>query len=81
MISGGSKLKFGGWRGAAILSVSAAVLALAACEQNKGPASVDEARLVAADKEPGAWMSHGRTYSEQRFSPLEKINASNIKDV
>ena len=81
MISGGSKLKFGGWRSAAVLGASSAVLALAACEQQKAPASVDEARLVAADKEPGAWMSHGRTYSEQRYSPLEKINASNVKDV
>ena len=81
MISGGSKLKFGGWRSAAILGVSAAVLALAACEQHKGPAAVDQARLLAADKEPGSWMSHGRTYSEQRFSPLEKINASNVKDL
>ena len=37
-------------------------------------ASVDAARIMAADKEPGSWMSTGRTYSEQRFSPLAQIN-------
>tara|TARA_B100001964_G_scaffold183273_1_gene202849 strand:- start:211 stop:2394 length:2184 start_codon:yes stop_codon:yes gene_type:complete len=41
-------------------------------------AAVDAARLVAADSEPGSWMSYGRTYSEQRYSPLTAINASNI---
>jgi hypothetical protein len=25
------------------------------------------------------WLSYGRTYSEQRFSPLSKINADNAK--
>ena len=40
-------------------------------------AQVDAARLVNADKEPGNWMAIGRTYGDQRFSPLIKINASN----
>jgi quinohemoprotein ethanol dehydrogenase len=44
----------------------------------KQPAAVDGARIVAADKEPGNWMSHGRTYDEQRYSPLEKINDGNV---
>jgi alcohol dehydrogenase (cytochrome c)/quinohemoprotein ethanol dehydrogenase len=42
------------------------------------PAAVDAARLAAADQEPGQWMSHGRTYDEQRYSPLERINAGNV---
>ena len=37
---------------------------------------MDAARLVNADKEPGNWMIIGRTYGDQRFSPLDKINAS-----
>src|SRR5271163_4308501 len=44
-------------------------------------AQVDAARLVNADKDPGNWMVYGRTYSEQRFSPLTKINADNAKDL
>ena len=41
-------------------------------------ADVQEARLLSADNEPGNWMSHGRTYSEQRFSPLKQINDQNV---
>jgi quinohemoprotein ethanol dehydrogenase len=62
---------------ACVASTLIAVL-LAGCQPSKGPAAVDTARLVAADNEPGNWMSHGRTYSEQRYSPLDKINTSNI---
>ncbi len=43
-----------------------------------GPAAVASARLVAADSEPGSWMSYGRTYSEQRFSPLTKVDTDNV---
>ncbi len=43
-----------------------------------GPATVDAARLTAAEGEPGQWMSHGRTYGEQRFSPLDQINTSTV---
>jgi len=38
---------------------------------------VDNDRLLNADSDPGDWMSHGRTYSEQRFSPLDEINDGN----
>ncbi len=44
-------------------------------------ARVDTARLVAADAEPGSWMSHGRTYGEQRFSPLDAIRADNVGEL
>jgi alcohol dehydrogenase (cytochrome c)/quinohemoprotein ethanol dehydrogenase len=43
-----------------------------------GPASVDGARLIGAEGEPGQWMAHGRTYGEQRFSPLDQINATTV---
>jgi quinohemoprotein ethanol dehydrogenase len=43
-----------------------------------GAAAVDSARQLAADSEPGTWMSAGRTYSEQRFSPLTGINKANV---
>ena len=41
-------------------------------------AQVDAKRLEQADREPGNWMSHGRTYNEQRFSPLTQINDQNV---
>src|SRR5260370_20858052 len=42
------------------------------------PANVDSSRLINADQQPGNWMSYGRTYSEQRFSPLKRINDQNV---
>lgn len=45
------------------------------------PANVNAERLMNAEVEPGEWMSHGRTYSEQRFSPLDQINTQNVKDL
>src|SRR5215469_4044621 len=45
------------------------------------PAQVDTARLIAADREPGNWMTYSRTYSEQRFSPLNQISASNVANL
>ncbi len=65
-------------RGLAGFALALVSLALAACQPARGPADVDTARLLAADKEPGNWMSHGRTYGEQRFSPLDKVNTSNV---
>jgi len=56
-------------RWAAALAVSALVMPLAAQD---APAQVDHARLLAP--EPGQWLSVGRTYDEQRFSPLAQIN-------
>jgi quinohemoprotein ethanol dehydrogenase len=41
-------------------------------------ANVDAARLSHPDADPGNWMSYGRTYSEQRFSPLKQINDQNV---
>jgi quinohemoprotein ethanol dehydrogenase len=45
------------------------------------PAAVDTARLAAADAEPGQWLSTGRDYGEQRFSPLAEINADNVAEL
>tara|TARA_R110002110_G_C13469795_1_gene720093 strand:- start:1259 stop:3421 length:2163 start_codon:yes stop_codon:yes gene_type:complete len=45
------------------------------------PAAVNARRLMAADSEPGSWMSYGRTYSEQRFSPLEQINTDSVSEL
>ncbi|MCC6707592.1 MAG: PQQ-dependent dehydrogenase, methanol/ethanol family [Gammaproteobacteria bacterium] len=39
---------------------------------------VTDERIAGADSEPANWLSYGRTYSEQRFSPLDQINVENI---
>ena len=45
------------------------------------PTIVDGSRIVQADQEPGNWLTHGRTYSEQRFSPLDQINIDNVSSL
>jgi CheY-like chemotaxis protein len=39
---------------------------------------VDDARLRGADADVGEWLTTGRTYSEQRYSPLDQINSDNV---
>jgi quinohemoprotein ethanol dehydrogenase len=58
---------------------STAPAAAAAAEQ--GPPPVGTERLLAADSEPGQWLAHGRTYSEQRFSPLDEIDTTNVGEL
>src|SRR5690606_35576484 len=67
-----------------------ALLVLAACARTgglpaaavAGPATgsteVSAQRLAAAGSEPGSWLSDGRTYSAQRYSPLTQIHAGNV---
>ncbi len=57
-------------------------LALPAFAQAAAPAAnVTNERLLNADAEPGQWMSYSRTWDEQRFSPLTRINDSNAQNL
>ncbi len=60
-----------------LVAVAASIAACASLAFAQSPTgAVDGARIVKAD--PGEWLSNGRTYSEQRFSPLKQIDASNV---
>ena len=61
------------WRVSGILL--AAALALGGCQ--RGASAVDGRRITEADQHAGDWVSYGRSYDEQRFSPLTKINDAN----
>jgi len=37
--------------------------------------------LVGAGEDSANWISHGRTYSEQRFSPLDSVSTENVADL
>jgi len=67
-----------------IFAFGTAALSVAACSSPSGApvasssaASVDASRLTHADDEPGNWLTYGRTYSEQRHSPLNVLNDQN----
>ncbi len=42
---------------------------------------INDQRIIAAEAEPGNWLSHGRTYEENRFSPLTQINKENVSQL
>ena len=51
------------------------MLASAPLAQQRG---VDDAALRGADGDSANWITYGRTYSEQRFSPLKQIDEQSI---
>src|SRR5262245_13248417 len=58
-------------------AVSAAPAPAPAEPGGAAPGAVDDARLLAADADPNGWITHGRDYAEQRFSPLDQVNDGN----
>lgn len=50
-----------------------------AADRLERAARVDGGRIAKADSEPGNWLAHGRTYGEQRYSPLDSINVETVK--
>ncbi len=70
----------------ALVASLAAIVFVAGCEKSgteapppKPTALIDAARIVTPN--PGEWPTYGRTYDEQRFSPLDKIDAGNVAEL
>ena len=71
---------------ATLTIVLCALLALPAMAQDSGRRAeaaygIDQNALIGAAGRPGDWLSYGRTYKEQRFSPLDQINEENIDEL
>lgn len=60
-----------------------AALCLAGCSApgSQSGERIGAEDLVNADADSANWISHGRTYSEQRFSPLAQINQENVSEL
>ena len=67
------------WR--VMLSGASTLVLGAAMASSALGADVTSDRLVNADKEPHNWLMNHRTYDAQRYSPLEKINKANVKNL
>jgi quinohemoprotein ethanol dehydrogenase len=66
---------------AAVVAVASSSLLVSqsAAQPARGAAAVDGPRIAGAEsKDPGNWLSVGRTYSEQRYSPLARVNEGNV---
>src|ERR1700739_4672860 len=64
--------------GAAVLLIS---LAATAAVHADTPRAVDDKALLGAADNRAEWLTHGRTYDEQRFSPLAQIDTGNVKNL
>jgi len=62
----------------AVIALSFVAGAIESARAKGLAANVDAARITGADQDPANWTTYGRTYSEQRFSPLSKITADNV---
>jgi len=65
-------------RFAAIGAACLLVLMTACTKPSDKAGNVDAARLVAAEADGANWMNYGRTYSEQRQSPLTQVSDANV---
>jgi quinohemoprotein ethanol dehydrogenase len=65
-----------------IIATLLGMTALSACGAGGGKnAAVDDARLLAGEPDGANWLSYGRTYDEQRFSPLTLVSDSNVSQL
>lgn len=65
--------------GAALALLATACSSGEAESGTQGTSGIDGARIIKADGDE--WLSYGRTYDEQRYSPLDQINPGNIGEL
>jgi PQQ-dependent dehydrogenase (methanol/ethanol family) len=65
----------------ASIAEQAVATSTATVTANPAGGAVTAARILKADEEAGNWLTHGRTYSEQRFSPLQGISSDNVDEL
>ena len=42
---------------------------------------ITQQRVIESTNQPDQWLVHGRTYAEQRYSPLNQINTETVKNL
>ena len=61
------------------------LFAFSSCEQKNATTAVTsgvtDAALANANNDSKSWLTHGLNYNENRFSQLNQINATNVKDL
>ena len=65
----------------AVLGVAAGGIIATLLSSPLAAAEVTFDRLKNAESEPGNWLTNHKTYDAKRYSPLDQINQSNIKNL
>ena len=60
------------------LSLALGLAALLGVGQAAGAATTVDGAAIANEQDSANWLSYGRTYSEQRYSPLDQINEKTV---
>ena len=69
-------MKFSQW-----IVAACGALALAGCKDSAPEGAIDAERLINAAADTANWMTYGRDYSEQRYSPLDRISTETVGDL
>jgi quinohemoprotein ethanol dehydrogenase len=64
-----------------LIATACAALLVAGCRDGASEGAVDAERLVGAAADTANWMTYGRDYSEQRYSPLEQIDTETVSEL
>jgi quinohemoprotein ethanol dehydrogenase len=75
------RTKISWWLGAPAWALLGCALSSAPEPDEIAIRPVDAERIRRADLEPDEWLSHGRDYAEQRYSPLDQIRDDNVADL
>ncbi len=69
------------FRSAVLCGLRGTIVAVALAHSFAAAAEVDAARMLGAANNSTDWLTHGRTYEEQRFSPLARLHQGNVKEL
>ncbi|WP_245228750.1 PQQ-dependent dehydrogenase, methanol/ethanol family [Pontixanthobacter sp. CEM42] len=58
-----------------------AALTLTSCGEQMSEDGINAERLLNAQSDDANWISYGRNYEEQRYSPLDQVNAETVSDL
>ncbi|HIG35112.1 MAG TPA: PQQ-dependent dehydrogenase, methanol/ethanol family, partial [Gammaproteobacteria bacterium] len=65
--------------------IAAILLCITLCPLNSlvlaSDFDITQQRVIESTNQPDQWLVHGRTYAEQRYSPLNQINTETVKNL
>lgn len=64
-----------------VLNLSSILVLAAGCGRPEGTDRIDDHWLAQAQADTSNWLMYGRTYDEQRFSPLRQIDENNVNQL
>lgn len=64
-----------------VVALLASLTIPALAQDSSYRAEIDAQRINSAAQQNDSWLSYGRTYAEQRYSPLDQIDGENVSEL